>query len=118
MRETLKIKVFLKKDIRYPGSYFWPGNSQDMNPIAKCLRIIKNWSCKKNPRTKNELKRVLEKKWDEQRKNRIHLEFIKSFGKRIMDLKKKTNIKIQNIELYILFVIIYVILLFFDLFVI
>ncbi len=88
LRTELGIKVLLKSETGLPGSFFWPGNSPDLNVIENAWSRLKTGidQLKKPPKTKTGLKIALNKIWNQHRENGT---LVKSFGRRMEELKKK-----------------------------
>ncbi len=86
-RKNLGIDVFLKGESGYPGSFFWPGNSPDLNPIEHAWVKLKIAVLKKKPKTKRKLAVMLRKIWEIQSKDGTHKTLVHSFKNRLDDLK-------------------------------
>ncbi len=92
MKKNLGINVFIKKGNGQPGSFLWPGNSPDLNPIENAWSHLKTSiaNLENPPTTKLQLKAVLRKKWKKQITDGIHKKLVNSFISR-MNLLKKNN---------------------------
>ncbi len=90
-RTKFKIKVFLENKNGPPGSFFWPGNSPDLNVIENAWSLLKKGidDLKKPPKTKDVLKSKLKKIWAQNERDGFHAKLIKSFKGRMIELKKK-----------------------------
>ena len=84
-----EIKCFLKLHDGRKGSFFWPGNSPDMNPIEHAWANLKTDFGKIEPKPKTKIRyKALEKIWRKHINEGLHIKLVKSFKKRIKVLKE------------------------------
>ncbi len=96
--DSCKVKIWESnfKKTKLQGSYFWPGNSPDLNPIENAWSSLKSAveKMKKKPKDKESLKRSLRYYWKKDEENGLHAKYVNSMKERMKKLKKKNYLNI------------------------
>ena len=63
--------------------FFWPGNSPDLNPIENLWAELKRRIGLENPRTCQDVKRLLTPTWNKMRQEKFYVKFFKGWEDRL-----------------------------------